>query len=104
MLAALSMSLRMALSGAGLLSAPAFAFSGVGFPLLAMSPTAQNWANAMPYTYYAKLQLAQWQMGAPVAYSAQIVSGLALAACVLLCVGGWGLVRALRRPARWGAR
>ncbi|MEG3002946.1 MAG: ABC transporter permease, partial [Comamonas sp.] len=64
-LSGITLSLRMALSGTGLLSAPAFAFSGVGFPLLAMTDSARGWALAMPYTHYARLQIEQWQMGAP---------------------------------------
>ena len=41
LLAALTRSLRMALSGVGFCSAPAFAFSGVAFPLLAMPASAR---------------------------------------------------------------
>ena len=74
-LAGLTLSLRTAMSGAGLLSAPAFAFSGVGFPLLAMSGSARTWAEAMPYTHYARLQIEQWQMSAPPAQSLPVVAG-----------------------------
>lgn len=103
-LAAVSLSLRTALSGAGLLSAPAFAFSGVGFPLLSMSASARGWAQAMPYTHYARLQMEQWQMGAPVAQTVPVVGGLLLATLVLLAVATWGLQRASRLPQRWGGR
>ncbi len=103
-LAGLTLSLRKALSGAGLLSAPAFAFSGVGFPLLAMSGTARTWAEAMPYTHYARLQLEQWQMGAPVGQTLPVVAGLLLATLLLLALAAGGLVRAARLPERWGAR
>jgi ABC-2 type transport system permease protein len=103
-LAGLTLSLRTALSGAGLLSAPAFAFSGVGFPLLAMGDGARTWALAMPYTHYAQLQLAQWQMGAPVVQSLPVVAALLLATLVLLAMATWGLHRGLGRPQAWGAR
>ncbi|WP_227001338.1 ABC transporter permease [Pulveribacter suum] len=103
-LAGITLSLRKAMSGAGLLSAPAFAFSGVGFPLLAMSGGARTWAEAMPYTHYARLQLQQWQMGAPVAQSLPVVAGLLLATLVLLALASAGLARARRLPQRWGAR
>ena len=103
-LAGLTLSLRTALSGAGLLSAPAFAFSGVGFPLLAMSGSARTWAEAMPYTHYARLQIEQWQMGAPVAQTLPVVCGLLLATLVLLAVAAAGLARGLKRPDRWGGR
>ena len=103
-LAAITLSLRTALSGAGLLSAPAFAFSGVGFPLLAMTDSARGWALSMPYTHYARLQLEQWQMGAPVAQSLPVVCGLLLATLVLLAVSSMGLLRGLKRPEKWGGR
>ncbi len=103
-LAAVTLSLRMALSGAGLLSAPAFAFSGVGFPLLSMSASARGWALAMPYTHYARLQMEQWQMGAPVAQTVPVVAGLLLATLVLLALATWGLQRARTLPERWGGR
>ena len=103
-LAGITLSLRTALSGAGLLSAPAFAFSGVGFPLLAMSGPARAWAVSMPYTHYARLQLEQWQMGAPVAQSLLVVCGLLLAALVLLVLAAAGLWRGLLRPDAWGGR
>ena len=103
-LAGLTLSLRTAMSGAGLLSAPAFAFSGVGFPLLAMTGSARGWALAMPYTHYARLQMEQWQMGAPVAQTLPVVCGLLLAALVLLALASAGLLRGLRRPDKWGGR
>jgi len=104
LLAALTLSLRTALSGAGLLSAPAFAFSGVGFPLLAMPASARGWAVSMPYTHYARLQIEQFQMGAPVVQSLPIVCSLALATLVLLLLATAGLARGLRRPDKWGGR
>ncbi|MFT7723902.1 MAG: ABC transporter permease [Roseateles sp.] len=103
-LAALTLSLRTALSGAGLLSAPAFAFSGVGFPLLAMPASARGWALSMPYTHYARLQIEQFQMGTPVVQSLPVLCGLALAALVLMLLATAGLCRGLRRPDKWGAR
>ena len=103
-LAGITLSLRTALSGTGLLSAPAFAFSGVGFPLLAMSSSARGWALSMPYTHYARLQIEQWQMGAPVAQTLPVVCGLLLAALVLLVLATLGLKRGLQRPDKWGGR
>lgn len=103
-LAAITLSLRTALSGAGLLSAPAFAFSGMGFPLLAMTGSARSWALAMPYTHYARLQVEQWQMGAPVAQTLPVVAGLLLAALLLFALASAGLSRGLRRPEKWGGR
>ncbi|MBF5007724.1 ABC transporter permease [Diaphorobacter caeni] len=104
LLAALTLSLRTALSGAGLLSAPAFAFSGVGFPLLAMPASARGWALSMPYTHYARLQLEQFQMGASIVQSLPVVCGLVLATLVLTLLATAGLMRGLKRPDKWGGR
>ena len=104
LIAAITLSLRTALSGAGLLSAPAFAFSGVGFPLLAMPASARGWAVSMPYTHYARLQIEQLQMGAPVVQSLPIVCSLLLATLIFLLLAAVGLCRGLKRPEKWGAR
>ncbi|WP_240919199.1 ABC transporter permease [Acidovorax sp. HDW3] len=103
-LSGLTLSLRTALSGAGFFSAPAFAFCGVAYPLLAMSPGARTWAEAMPYTHYARLQLEQWLMGAPLAQSLPTIAALGLATLVLLAAASAGLARGLRQPQRWGGR
>lgn len=104
LIAAITLSLRTALSGAGLLSAPAFAFSGVGFPLLAMPASAHSWAIAMPYTHYARLQIEQLQMGAPVVQSLPVVSGFVLATLIILLLATAGLCRGLKCPEKWGWR
>lgn len=103
-LAALTRSLRTALSGAGFFAAPAFAFSGVAFPLAGMPASARAWAEAMPFTHYIRLQIEQLQMGAPVATSASTMAGLLTAAAVLWLVAALGLRRAAHHPATWGGR
>ncbi|CAN7350044.1 ABC transporter permease [Acidovorax sp. Leaf78] len=103
-LAAVSRSLRTALSGAGFFAAPAFAFSGVAFPLAGMPASARAWAEAMPFTHYIRLQIEQLQMGAPLATSVSTVVALLVAALVLWLVGTAGLHRAVQRPETWGGR
>jgi len=103
-MAALTLSLRTALSGAGLLSAPAFAFSGVGFPLLAMPASARGWALVMPYTHYARLQIEQLQMGSPPAHSLPVVGGLLATTLILMLLAAAGLCRGLNLPEKWGGR
>lgn len=104
LLAALTRSLRMALSGVGFFSAPAFAFSGVAFPLLAMPASARTWALAMPFTHYIALQTAQLQMGAPIAASASTMAGLLLATVLALLLCMPLLQAALGQPQTWGKR
>lgn len=103
-LAAFTRSLRTALSGAGFFAAPAFAFSGVAFPLAGMPASARAWAEAMPFTHYIRLQIEQLQMGAPLATSVPTVMGLLVAALVLWLIGTVGLRLAVRQPATWGSR
>lgn len=103
-LAALTRSLRTALSGAGFFAAPAFAFSGVAFPLAGMPASARAWSEAMPFTHYIRLQIEQLQMGAPLATSVSTVVALMAASGVLWLVGAAGLHRAVRQPDSWGGR
>ena len=103
-LAALTRSLRTALSGAGFFAAPAFAFSGVAFPLAGMPASARAWAEAMPFTHYIRLQIEQLQMGAPLAASASTMAGLLVATVVLWLVAALGLRSAAHHPATWGGR
>jgi len=103
-LAGLTRSLRTALSACGFFSAPAFAFSGVGFPLAAMSPGARAWAEAMPYTHHVRLQMDQWLLGAPIAQSVPTALALWGAALVLLAVAVFTAHRAAGQPACWGGR
>ena len=97
-------SLRTALSATGFITAPAFAFSGVGFPLQSMPVLARGWAELLPYTHYIRLQMEQLQMAAPLAYSVKTLTVLALVAIVLglLCVPL--LMRCAVQPDTWGGR
>ncbi|WP_180125560.1 ABC transporter permease [Rhodoferax sp. BLA1] len=102
--AAGTLSLRTALSATGFITAPAFAFSGVGFPLQSMPVLARGWAELLPYTHYIRLQMEQLQMGAPLRYSSLGLAGLWLATTVLGALSAQLLVRAARQPERWGGR
>lgn len=102
--AASTMSLRTALSITGFLSAPAFAFSGVGFPLGSMPVLARGWAEMLPYTHYVRLQMEQLQMGAPLAHSVPILAGLLAMTLILGLSCSLLLERAAVQTDRWGRR
>ncbi|PUE55078.1 ABC transporter permease [Limnohabitans parvus] len=102
--AALTKSLRTALSVTGLLTAPAFAFSGMSFPLSAMPDSARLWATSMPFTHYIRLQTEQLLMGLPARASAATPVAFLLATLGLLALAAWGLVQARNKPSTWGAR
>jgi ABC-2 type transport system permease protein len=96
--------LRMGLSITGFVTAPAFAFSGVGFPLVAMPVAARWWAQCLPFTHYMRVQVDQWVMGAPWRLSLLTpMVMLVISAGLLIWMAG-GLVRTLRQPESWGQR
>ena len=99
-----SLSLRMGLSLTGFITAPAFAFSGVAFPLLAMSAGARIWANILPLTHYLHLQINQLEMNAPAWWAISTLLGFICAVIILLLISTGLTQRALRYPERWGAR
>ena len=102
LLIGVTLSLRNALSAAAFVTAPAFAYAGQGFPLLAMPPLARAWAEALPLTHYLQLQSRHWLGGAPWRYG---VGDMAiLAGCALGC-GALGLLLLAKRagaPQAWG--
>jgi ABC-2 type transport system permease protein len=100
----LTRSLRTALSATGFITAPAFAFGGVGFPLVAMPFFAHAWASLLPYTHYIRVQMEQLQMGAPLAYSVAKPLWMVLGTGVLLALCAGALARAAKAPESWGAR
>ena len=102
--AALSRSLRTALSATGFITAPAFAFSGVGFPLSAMPILARWWAHAMPYTHYIRVQIEQLQMGAPLRYSLATVVWLTLVTAGVALACALRLQRVSHDTTAWGKR
>lgn len=97
-------SYRQGLSFTGFISAPSFAFSGVTFPFLAMSPAAQRWANALPLTHYLNLQTAQLQMGAPPSFAYSSFIGFFIAVMITLSLAALLTKKALLKPEKWGQR
>lgn len=104
LVSASTQSLRMALSVTGFITAPAFAFSGVGFPLLAMPMLARGWAYCLPYTHYIRFQTEQLQMGAPLRYSVPSLAWMGVAALLAVGLCAWCLCRVAAQPDCWGKR
>jgi ABC-2 type transport system permease protein len=102
--AALSRSLRTALSATGFITAPAFAFSGAAFPIAAMPQTAQWWAKSLPFTHYLRLQIEQLEMGVPASTSATALMAMLLATIAAFALAAYGIGRAAGDPASWGKR
>ncbi|MGK5010569.1 ABC transporter permease [Janthinobacterium sp. MDB2-8] len=102
LLIAATLSLRLALSGAAFITAPAFAFAGQAFPLMAMPAPARAWAEALPLTHYLQLQTKYWLAGAPWRYGVQEMLILAGFAVGCGAVGVFLLARRANAPAAWG--
>lgn len=96
--------LRTALSVVGFYTAPAFAYAGQAFPLLAMPPLAQAWAAILPLTWWLELQSQQGLMAAVPSASARPL-GVLLAMLVFGALAApLALRRLSRQPHRRGAR
>ncbi|MBP6562970.1 MAG: hypothetical protein KA214_05775, partial [Neisseriaceae bacterium] len=65
---------------------------------------AYVWAIILPYTHYARLQVQQFQMQAPVAYGLPTVLALTGAVAVFIPLCALLTRRALSRPEKWGGR
>ena len=102
LLIAATLSLRLALSGAAFITAPAFAFAGQAFPLMAMPAPARAWEEAVPLTHYLQLQTKYWLAGAPWRYGVQEMLILASIAIGCGAVGVFLLARRANAPAAWG--
>ena len=61
--------LRLSLSIGGGYSVPAFTFSGLTFPIMAMWPAMRYLSRLFPFTYYTDIFVDQMLRGAPVACS-----------------------------------
>lgn len=103
LLVAVLRNFRMALSMAGFYSAPAFAYSGQAFPLVAMPELAQAWASILPLTHWIKIYNQLWLAGAP--WQAIQTPVLTLIGLTLLAVPSyWLLQKYAFHPQHWGAR
>lgn len=103
-LASVTLSLRTALSGAGFISAPSFAFSGAAFPLISMMPSAKTWALLMPFTHYENLQIGQTSAGAPISQTSDVAVYMVIASFTIALISSCALKRALNHPEKWGGR
>lgn len=79
--------MRLSLSIGGGYSVLAFTFSGLTFPIMAMSASMQVFSKIFPFTYYTDLIIDQALRGAPVVYSLHDMGAMALFIVLpLLCL------------------
>lgn len=101
-LVAWSGSLRAALSACAFITAPAFAFSGQGFPMQAMPGAARAWAEALPLTHFLGLVNNTWLGGAPLRYVLGALGALALFTAGFGAAAYLRLRTRVRQPDSWG--
>lgn len=104
LLIALARNLRMALSLTGVYTAPAFAFAGQAYPLVAMPPAAQMLASTLPLTHWLDIQNQQWLAGAPLSTAWPSLLVLLLMTVLPLWLGLRLLQRSAFKQENWGAR
>lgn len=94
--------LRLATSLASLLAVPAFAFSGITFPVSGMPPVARLWSMILPLTHYLRVQTEQLVVGAPARSSLAPLAALATLALALVVLSAGRYGRLFREPDLWG--
>jgi ABC-2 type transport system permease protein len=102
MLVALTPSLRVALSACAFLTAPAFAFTGQGFPTMAMPLAARVWAESLPLTHFIPVLNNAWLAGAPLRYSLGQIGVLLLFTLGFGLIGYVRLAKRVQQPDTWG--
>lgn len=93
--------LRLATSVASVLVSPAFAYSGMTFPISAMDGFAALWAQTLPLGHFLHLQAAQVLMAAPPGAALDSLGAMLLCALLpLLTLSRWR--RWFTDPESWG--
>jgi ABC-2 type transport system permease protein len=69
LIVAVTANLRISLSSAAIYAAPAFAFAGITFPVMAMPLSGKIWGALLPLSYYLIILLDQGMRGAPLSVS-----------------------------------
>lgn len=69
LIVALTANLRFSLSISAVYAAPAFAFAGITFPVMAMPLSGKIWGGLLPISHYLTILMDQGMRGAPVSVS-----------------------------------
>ena len=93
---------RLSVSLAAVYAAPAFAFTGITFPILGMPLFAKFWSALLPLTWYLEFLVRSGFHGAPLAMAMPDVA--AMVGFIVFCpaVAAPMLSYRLRTPATWG--
>lgn len=101
-LVAWTANLRLATSMASFIAGPAFAFSGVSFPVISMPLAAKVWALALPLTHFILVIIQQGVAGAPPYSSTGALLAMAAFAAILPLLSFRRLGTVIRDESYWG--
>lgn len=94
--------LRLATSVSAFYTGPAFAFTGITFPYMAMPLPGKLWANILPLTHYLRLLVEQAVRGAQPADSLPELVILSVFTIIALSAAGPRLAHVMRDKRYWG--
>ncbi len=104
LIVAATANLRISLSTAAIYAAPAFAFAGITFPVMAMPLSGKIWGALLPLSYYLIILLDQGMRGAPVSVSLPALAAMCGFAIVIPILVVPRLGRLMADEQQWGKR
>lgn len=104
LIVAMTANLRISLSSAAIYAAPAFAFAGITFPVMAMPLSGKIWGALLPLSYYLIILLDQGMRGTPVAVSLPPLAAMCGFVVVIPILAVPRLGRLMKDEQQWGKR
>jgi len=104
LIVAVTANLRISLSSAAIYAAPAFAFAGITFPVMAMPLSGKIWGALLPLSYYLIILLDQGMRGAPVSVSLPALAAMCGFVILIPILAVPRLGRLMVDEQQWGKR
>ena len=104
LMVAATANLRISLSAAAIYAAPAFAFAGITYPVMAMPLSGKIWGGLLPLSYYLIILLDQGMRGAPVSVSLPALAAMCGFVVVIPILAVPRLGRLMVDEQQWGKR
>lgn len=104
LMVAATANLRISLSAAAIYAAPAFAFAGITFPVMAMPLSGKIWGGLLPLSYYLIVLLDQGMRGAPLSVSLPALAAMCGFVVVIPILAVPRLGRLMVDEQQWGKR
>lgn len=104
LIVAATANLRISLSAAAIYAAPAFAFAGITYPVMAMPLSGKIWGGLLPLSYYLIILLDQGMRGAPVSVSLPALAAMCGFVVIIPILAVPRLGRLMVDEQQWGKR